>query len=41
MITYTDALGKPKKKKLDVKVNTINVDKAKRRRVNNNTNRYD
>ena len=41
IITYSDALGKPKKKKLDIKVNTINVVEAKRRRVNNNTDRYD
>ena len=41
MITYTDALGKPKKKKTDVSVDAININKAKRRRVNNNTDRYD
>ena len=41
IITYSDALGKPKKKKLDVKVDTINIDKAKHRRINNNTNGYD
>ena len=41
IITYSDALGKPKKKKSDVKVNAINVDEAKRRRINNNTDGYD
>ena len=41
IITYSNALGKAKKaKKIDVKVDIVNVDKAKRRRVDNNTNGY-
>ena len=41
MITYTDALGKAKKgKKTDVKVDTINVNEAKRRRMDDNTDGY-
>ena len=39
IITYSDALGKAKKKG-NVSVDTINVDEAKRRRINNNTDGY-
>ena len=42
IITYTATLGKAKKgKKIDVKVDTINVNEAKRRRMDDNTDGYD
>ena len=40
IITYTNSLGKAKKNKGNISVDAINIDKAKRRRINNNTNRY-
>ena len=41
MITYTATPGKPKKKKSDIKVDAVNVDEAKRRRVDDDTDGYD